>query len=213
MSTHRNIVSNIVFRLLVVATVMATLVTIPAWAGKGPGSGITPLSAAEVEVLNYMREEEKLARDVYLEMFGQWNARVFSQISLSEQQHMDTMLKMLDKYGLPDPAEDEFGEINDIGVFNDPDLQNLYDDLITKGFLSYIDGLEVGVIIEVTDLIDLKAAIEASNHVDLDTAYGRLLDGSNNHLASFCDHLETLGVTCDTSDLDPALFDAIRDVY
>jgi hypothetical protein len=207
MATHKNIVSNIFLRLLVVVTVMATLVAIPAWAGNGAGGGIPQLSGEEITYLNFVREEEKLARDVYLLMYMTWDAKIFSQIVTSEQQHMDTMLKMLDKYGLPDPASTEEG------IFNDKDLQDLYDQLKEKGLVSYIDGLEVGVTIEVTDIADINEAIDFTDHVDLLTAYGHLIDGSYNHLAAFCDTLEKQGVTCDTQDIDPALSDAIMEIY
>ena len=62
-----------------------------------------------------MREEEKLARDVYLAMDDLWGLRVFSQISWSEQNHMDAVLAVLDKYGVLDPVGD-----NPTGVFTDP---------------------------------------------------------------------------------------------
>ena len=78
-----------------------------------------------------MREEEKLAHDVYVYMYQRWNAEenaeIFNLISLSEQQHMDTMLKMLIKYDLPDSASSEFG------VFNNEDLQDKYYALTSIG--------------------------------------------------------------------------------
>ncbi len=75
-----------------------------------------------------MREEEKLARDVYLDMNDLWDAVVFVNIAASEQQHMDTLLQLLDKYGLPDPAASDIP-----GWFSDQNLQTLYDDLVNRG--------------------------------------------------------------------------------
>ncbi len=213
MATHKNIVTNISLKLLAIATMIFALTVTPSWSGNGPKGSTAELSDLEIEHLNFTREEEKLARDVYLILYGKWNAKIFSQISLSEQQHMDTMLKMLDKYGLPDPAEDDFGDINEIGVFNNEDLQDLYNTLVEKGVLSYVDGLEVGAIIEVTDIIDINDAVDITNNTDLLTAYGHLIDGSYNHLASFCSTLEKQGVPCDTQGIDSALFDAIMDIY
>ena len=47
----------------------------------------TSLSAAERAALQYIREEEKLAHDVYVTLDGLWGLRVFSNITASEQQH------------------------------------------------------------------------------------------------------------------------------
>ena len=71
--------------------------------GSGPDSG-SSLSADEIYWLTYMREEEKLARDVYLHQNSHWNMQVFGNIAFSEQWHMDAVKNLLDRYGLPDPA-------------------------------------------------------------------------------------------------------------
>ena len=192
-----------------VSLAVVILVAMPVCAGNGNGSGegIKPLSEEETSYLNFVREEEKLARDVYLLMYETYGAKIFSQIAVSEQQHMDTMLKMLDKYGLPDPASTEFG------VFNNVDLQDMYDFLVNWGDDSYVDGLKVGVMIEETDIDDIGEAILATEHVDLVTAYEHLVEGSKNHLAAFCSTLEKQGEPCESQVIDQALFEAIMDVY
>ena len=65
---------------------------------------VEALNAEEEAGLLFMREEEKLARDVYLELFDEWGLRVFENIAESEQKHMDAVLYLLGKYGLEDPA-------------------------------------------------------------------------------------------------------------
>ena len=75
----------------------------------------------------FMREEEKLARDVYLTLYDAWGLTPFASIAVSEQSHMNAMLLLL-KYRLPDPAAGK-----PIGEFTDPDLQALYDTLIARG--------------------------------------------------------------------------------
>jgi len=49
------------------------------------------LSSDEVEAISWMREEEKLARDVYLALYQKWNLRIFWNIAASEQRHMDAI--------------------------------------------------------------------------------------------------------------------------
>ena len=49
------------------------------------------LSDEEVYWLMYMREEEKLARDVYATLYEKWGTRIFNNIRVSEQRHMDAV--------------------------------------------------------------------------------------------------------------------------
>ncbi len=62
------------------------------------------LTKEEAEDLLVLREEEKLARDVYLYSYDKYNTQIFSNISSSEQRHMDKILFLLTKYGLDDPV-------------------------------------------------------------------------------------------------------------
>ena len=141
---------------------------------------VTPLTDEEIQWLTYMREEEKLARDVYLSLYDEWNMRIFSNIAASEQKHTDAVKTLLVRYGIPDPAA---GKAQ--GEFTNPDLQDLYDQLIQQGSVSNVEALKVGVFIEETDIDDLNAAIATTTHNDIKTVYSNLLKGSLNHLDAF----------------------------
>ena len=120
------------------------------------------LTEVEAEGLIFMREEEKLARDVYLTLYDQWNIPIFQNIARSEQTHTDAIKNLLDTYGLVDPM------VNDkIGVFVNPDLQALYDQLVEMGSQSLSDALKVGIAIEEIDILDLKKYIAQTDHVIL----------------------------------------------
>ncbi len=205
MANYRANIGVVITRLLVITTIVTTAVAVPALAGKGHGPGITPLSEEEVVELTYMREEEKLARDVYLEMNRLWyDTNIFSNIATSEQRHMDTMKKMLDKYGLYDPA---LGA--EEGEFENDLLQDKYYELISDGSASYIAGLLVGGFIEELDMIDIQEAIDVTEHLDLINAYLHLLEGSKNHLRAFVGALESQGYTYVPVLISQEYFDAI----
>lgn len=138
------------------------------------------LSVVEKDHLLLMREEEKLARDVYQALNTKWNHRTFSNISKSEQQHMDSLKVLLDRYGLSDPAAGKKP-----GEFTNQKLQGLYAELIQKGSKSLGDALAVGVEIEKLDIADLEEAILKTTHSDVAQVYKNLLRGSNNHLNAF----------------------------
>lgn len=145
------------------------------------------LTEAETEALLFMREEEKLARDVYIALGEIWGLRVFENISQSEISHMDAVLALLDRYGLDDP-------ILEPGVFTNPDLQKLYDELMTLGSQSLADALIVGATIEDLDISDLHVRIAATDNEDIQLVFGKLLAGSENHLRAFVRQLERNGV-------------------
>ena len=126
-----------------------------------------------------MREEEKLARDVYNAFYDRYGLRVFSNIAASEQAHMNAVLTLLNRYGLADPAA------TTPGVFNNADLQALYDDLIAQGNQSLTEALRAGVLIEETDIADLQDGLALTTHADLRAVYANLLRASQNHLRAF----------------------------
>jgi hypothetical protein len=143
------------------------------------------LSDAEQEDLIFMREEEKLARDVYLTLYDQWGLRIFQNIAASEQNHTDSIKSLLDRYGLADPATG-----NDMGEFANPDLQALYDQLTADGSQSVVAALRVGAVIEEIDILDLLEAIAHTDRADIIRVYGNLARGSENHLRAFVSTLE-----------------------
>jgi hypothetical protein len=142
------------------------------------------LTADEEAALLYLREEEKLARDVYLVLYDTWQKRIFSNIARSELNHMDAVKILLDRYGVPDPVSG-----NGIGVFANPDLQALHDALLARGRVSASEAIAVGILIEQKDIDDLQEFLTGTDKFDLQTVYSNLLDGSESHLAAFTSQL------------------------
>jgi hypothetical protein len=171
---------NVAMVLLVLSTFIITGTSMAGSMNKKGNVGI--LTSEEEAGLLFMREEEKLARDVYLVLLDKWGLRVFENIAESEQRHMDAVLYLLGKYGLDDPALDP-------GLFLNPDLQDLYDELVAKGETSLVDAIEVGVLIEETDIEDIENLIGQTDKNDIIQVYTNLLDGSNSHLEAFMSHL------------------------
>ncbi len=136
------------------------------------------LSAEEAAALLYMREEEKLARDVYNQMYVLWGQPTFQNIAASEQTHTDEIKLLLDRYGLADPALDP-------GVFTDANLQALYNQLIAQGSVSLEEAMKVGVLVEETDIADLQARLAQTDNADIQLVYNNLMNASYNHLAAF----------------------------
>jgi len=139
------------------------------------------LSDAERDSLIFMREEEKLARDVYTYLSGLYQIRIFSNIARSEQRHMDAIKALLDRYNIADPVGG-----NGPGVFTDSGILALYNQFIAEGSQSLIDALQVGVQIEEADIEDLQNGLLAlDDNKDIKRVYQNLLRASQKHLASF----------------------------
>jgi len=142
--------------------------------------GTYPITQDEIDGLIHMRIEEKLARDVYTVLGTTYNSKVFLNIKLSEQSHMNAVKRQLDKYGISDPLTTD-----EIGVFPDPDFQALYDQLITQGSISLTEALLAGVTIEELDIADLDAQLAVLTNPGVINLYTNLRAGSVSHLAAF----------------------------
>ncbi|MFN8470282.1 MAG: DUF2202 domain-containing protein [Caldilineaceae bacterium] len=145
-----------------------------------PAAVPAALSPTESASLQNMREEEKLAHDVYVTLYAKWGLRAFNNISRAEQRHTDAIVTLLNRYGVSDPAAG-----NAVGVFSNPDLQALYDKLVAQGSISTAEALKVGVLVEQTDIADLKTHIAETTKADILQVYNNLLAGSQNHLRAF----------------------------
>jgi hypothetical protein len=146
------------------------------------------LSDAEAAGLIQMREEEKLAHDVYLAMYTKYGKRIFSNIMVSEQRHMDAVKGLLDKYNLQDPAEGKA-----VGKFESADIQALYNELLATGMSSLAEAFGAGVRIEEMDIEDLEGFLKDTEKADIQAVYTNLLNGSYNHLSAFNSQLELIG--------------------
>lgn len=149
--------------------------------------GMTPMANAATRPttaqklqLQYIVEEEKLARDVYLYFAENVTSSKFANIARSEQTHMDQISALLKTYNFFNPTITRAP-----GIFRDKELQALYTTLIAKGSTDVLAAYQVGVDIENLDISDLKKMMNVSMPADMKLALDNLLKGSYNHLAAF----------------------------
>ncbi len=147
------------------------------------------LNGNDIKILKHMREEEKLARDVYDYFYTKYGLPIFDNISNAEQAHMDRVLTLLNQNGIKDPASSE------PGIFNNIELQQLYYDLIAQGDKSVIDALKAGATIEDVDIYDLMKFTKETNNPGIIRIFENLTCGSKNHMRMFIDLLKTYDAT------------------
>lgn len=162
------------------------------------------LTEAEKTSLLFLREEEKLARDVYLTLHEKWGGNIFQNIAASEQTHTNSVLALIQKFGLIDPVTDDA-----VGVFKNEDLQNLYHTLVAQGNQSLSQALIVGATIEDLDLYDLQEANKLIQNQDILNVYSNLSKGSRNHLRAFYGKIISSGGEYTPQYISQEDFDAI----
>ncbi len=199
-------VSRIIAMVMVVTFLVAGMADARGPWGRGQGQGagrqggacqtslaslpVEDLSDIEKNSLVLMRQEEKLARDVYLTLGEKYDLPVFTNIPRAEQRHMDQMGQLLARYGLDDP-------INGLerGKFSSSEMQKLYDTLVAKGIKSEVDALMVGATIEDLDIHDLEQALAGGvDNQDMVLVYRNLAKGSRNHMRAFTSQLKARDV-------------------
>jgi hypothetical protein len=162
------------------------------------------LDANETAALLYMREEEKLAHDVYLTLSAKWELPIFQNISQSEQTHTDAIKALIESYDLTDPV------LPAVGSFSNPDLQALYETLVTRGSQSLSEALKVGAAIEEIDVLDLEKYLSQTDNAELQQVFSSLKSGSHNHLRAFTTTLFTqTGEAYQPQYLSPEAYQAI----
>jgi hypothetical protein len=147
-------------------------------------------SDKEIMGLIQMREEEKLARDVYTTLGDIWGAKIFSNIKASEQAHTDAVKVILERYAVKDPISNDA-----VGVFASKSIQDLYNNFIEKGKISLLDALIVGATIEDLDIRDLENLKKETSKEDILIVYNNLQKGSENHLRAFVKNIQANGGT------------------
>lgn len=144
---------------------------------------VSNISNSELDGLKFMLEEEKLARDVYIFLENIWGLNQFPNIINSEQSHMNAVANVLNNNQVSYSILPE-------GVFQNQDLQSLYNILTNQGTVSENEALKVGATIEDLDIIDLDNFISQTSNTTIISLYEKLQCGSRNHLRSFVKALE-----------------------
>lgn len=150
-----------------------------------PEAGVTTTATSADSTLTadlqFAREEERLARDLYRALADEYDGALpFSRITLSEQRHFDALGTLLDRYDIADPADGK-----EAGSYADATLQELYDGWLDDGLVSLEDAYDVGIALEKRDIADLEDVLDQNLPADVEQVYTALLSGSRKHLAAF----------------------------
>lgn len=137
--------------------------------------------------LYLMREEEKMAMDIYAYFYEKYQIPIFNNIAKSESKHTSAVLRLIHYFGLKDPALEPTAE------YSNEEIQNLYTKLTSEGN-TIENALSTGAFIEEYDIADLKKLIAETQNADIKLVYANLLRGSENHIKAFAKQLKFRGI-------------------
>lgn len=144
-------------------------------------STVAPVASDDVAAtFTYLTAEEKLAHEVYTVLGEQYDAKQFDNIAASETKHWEAMSGVLDSLGIEDPTEGD-----PAGFFDDPVLQQMYDEFVAQGSQSLAEAAAVGIAIEEADIADLTAALAVAPDEATRRVVENQLAASKKHLAAF----------------------------
>ncbi len=142
------------------------------------------LSPEEAEGIILMRQEEKVARDVYTVLGQTWDLSIFENIAAAEQKHMDAVKRLIDRYSLEDPIVSD-----EIGVFSNPVFQQMFDDFTAQGQISVPEAFLAGQTIEQQEIAALENQLDFVDNTDLIQVYTKLKAASEKHYNAFLIHI------------------------
>ena len=162
------------------------------------------LSQVQLEQLISMREEERLAHDVYIALARSSGLGIFDNIAQAESKHMRAVEQLLSRYA-PVASMPKLPA----GTFANPETQRLYTVLVATGSASPVAALTVGAKIEEMDIRDLQQLLAQNPPQQVARVLGNLQRASANHLRAFMGQLQDLGGSYTPEFLDRQVFDSI----
>lgn len=162
------------------------------------------LSDEQKYTLAYMWNEERLAQDIYLVLNDLTPSQTLYNIATkAESEHVKSVIALIEKYDLNVLNTTDYSggysedalEAYSAGSYSLDEITTLYETLYAKGSASLQDALEVGCMVEVTDINDLNEDIEtAAGADDLVLVFENLRKGSYSHYWAFDNALKAQGV-------------------
>jgi hypothetical protein len=165
----------------------------------------TTIEQTAIKDLLQLYEEEKLARDVYLYAYQKWNDKIFNNIANSEQNHINAVKTILEQYKI------SHSELQEIGKFDNTELQTIYNELISKCDISLQEALTVGAIVEDLDINDLNIFATHTQNDTILEMYKNLNCGSRNHIVSFTSKLSKYNTEYTPQYISIELYNSIID--
>ena len=158
-------------------------------------AGVTPafdstadLTADEIEFIYAVREDEKVARDLYFSFFGTFGLKPFENIGKAEDNHIKATEKLFDYYEIDYPA------LSENGKFENAIRQKLYDSLLLKG-TPELEAFKVMALLEETNIAEYGEVLKTIVNPNIKIVIENLAKASVNHFKAAIRQITALGGT------------------
>ena len=157
-----------------------------------PFDSTADLNADEIEFIYAVREDEKVARDLYKAFFDNYKLKTFENISKAEANHMKAAEKLLDYYEVEYPAASDYGK------FADTARQALYERYLQKGNTA-MEAFKVMVYLEEENIVSYNEVLKDITNPNIKLVIENLSKASENHLRAAVRQITALGGTYQAS--------------
>lgn len=145
------------------------------------------LTANEIEFLYAVREDEKVARDLYTSFYKKYALTPFANIGAAESNHIKAVERLFDYYQIKYP------EVGPAGVFANTTRQDLYNSLLSQGNISALEAFKVMAKDEETGIVNYKEVIKTIVNPNIKMVLENLTKASENHLKAAIRQITALG--------------------
>lgn len=163
-------------------------------------------AGTDEKLLQKMYEEEKMSYDLYTEFFNRWGLKIFDQVRESEAIHMQRINALMGVKELPQGTGVTGG---DKGLYENKDIQALYDEYTVLGNISDVTALETAALMEENGISNLRERIKAQTDDRTIKIFAQMERASRNHLKGFVKSLKLSGVEYEPAVLSQSDFDMI----
>ncbi|NTV17903.1 MAG: DUF2202 domain-containing protein [Bacteroidales bacterium] len=158
-------------------------------------AGVTPafdstadLTADEIEFIYAVREDEKVARDLYFSFFGTFGLKPFENIGKAEDNHIKATEKLFDYYEIDYPA------LSENGKFENAIRQKLFDSLLLKG-TPELEAFKVMAMLEESNIVEYGEVLKTIANPNIKIVIENLARASANHFKAAIRQITALGGT------------------
>lgn len=158
-------------------------------------AGVTPafdstadLTTDEIEFIYAVREDEKIARDLYFSFFRNFGLKTFENIGKAEDNHIKATEKLFDYYEIDYPA------LSANGKFEDASRQKLFDSLLLKG-TPELEAFKVMALLEESNIVEYGEVLKSIVNPNIKLVIENLAKASANHFKAAIRQITALGGT------------------
>ena len=132
-------------------------------------------------------QEEKMAYDLYGEFYERWSLSVFNTVQQREAKHVWCVERIMDNYGY------KYRTNKNTGLYQDKEIQKIYDEFTVKGCISDLAALEAAAYIKEKHIASLRERIRYQEDGYVVKVIFLMENAAQSHLKAFVNSIRLSG--------------------